>query len=232
MSASNSGLDCFRGKPIVHPITGENGPIEIGFRPVTGRRLFELRGLVGPVAVAIAAFFPDSKNDISVETVQTVADGTILNERTGKMDPLFNSKTVANAIDPSLAKHRDQQRASAIESIISTIFDDKNKKIIHEMILESARDFFKLQPIPPTAEVLANELELPVFIEFCIGVLKANQGVLGPLGGMMKGRMDEVIAKIGLATAQASPEKVATSETAAPPSPTPQPSIRLAGQGG
>jgi hypothetical protein len=180
-------------------ITHKVGDQEVRFWPVSVKLLLELRGLIQPLSNSIAILTASNPSD----TGQTFREvGSPYTDEEGKLVSVAgrlvrDTETVAEAIDPKLAMHRDKQRADAISSLLSAATDQANAESIGKIIIDSVRrgDFFDSVP---TASEFMDEMTPETLIGLLTGVAKANKGVFGPLAGRFENLKDGVLGRINL----------------------------------
>lgn len=156
------------------------------FYPVSVGMLFKLKRVGASLVDALALFFANTNNDLKTrENIITDKDGNIQRE------------TTIEQLSFEMAQYRDNQKQIAWKKAFEAIFDEGNKAVIGELIMDCLREVFPRDPLsgvfregsPQPAEFM-NEMPAVMLVDFILGVAKANRDVLGPLGQTVKSHLD------------------------------------------
>jgi hypothetical protein len=177
-------LGALRKKATPHTIMGT----EFHFYPVRVARVVsgEMKMLIEPITRAASVMFDNSARDVQI--TEEVTSDVVVRQ--------------SNAISPELAQFRAKRRDKAIDEAMSILLRDETRYAIGRLILDSLRDDHPNKN-PSDEEVAefvdAPEMDIPVFIEFIKGFLKANTAMFGDLGnslrGIVKQKMEEVLQR-------------------------------------
>lgn len=177
------------------------GGTEFNFYPNRMSLLNEARDLSTPVAKAISVLFADESND-NGSSVKRQNDADF-----------YVEDITTDPISVEMAKHRQNERGQAIETIMSTLADSRALILLGRLFMDSLRDEFEYKKERPASEVEAwlygeesndpdayTGLDMPVLIEMFGGWMKANAKVFGAAGekmvGLVKGRLEQVTAQV------------------------------------
>lgn len=174
--------------PITHEVNGE----ELEFYPLGMRMLFKLRNLAKPLAEALTVLFENHDGDRSAQVLSSGDGGT---------------QHSTNAVAPELAAQRTRDRERAIGRVVEVFCDQKNGEILAEVVLDSLRDRDEKKVKKAEVEEFLDLVAVPIFIQYVLGVGKANVEVFGPVGEKMALAAQGVLAKVG--------EKAGSEETQA-----------------
>lgn len=127
------------------------------------------------------------------------------------------SKTTTEAITAELAETRARQREEAVQVAVETVLADHNRLAVARMISDSLRDDFprgKDKPKDDELRAWMDDLDLPVFFQFLMGMLKANKRVFGDLGkGLgpaLQKQVDDALKRAGAASQDDESEQSST----------------------
>ena len=155
---------------VEYEVDGKN----IMFYPVSTGTLFEIKIIGKPLAKALAVLFDDKGRDFgSVNRNFHTADGKHL-----------DSEVIIEPVSVEVASLRIKQRENSVESLIDALLDDKAKKVVGKLIVESMRDEWDGVDPPPPIEFM-NQVPGTALVPLLTGVAIANKGVLGPLAGTL-----------------------------------------------
>ena len=157
---------------IEHEVIGQ----QIMFYPVSLGTLFEIKVIGAPLAKALAVLFDDNGRDYgTVSRNFHTADGQHM-----------DSELIVEPRTVEMATLRVKQRSESIEALTDALLDDKAKKAVGKIIVESMKDHFDKDQVPPPIEFM-NQIPATSIVDFLTGVAKANKGVLGPLADSLTG---------------------------------------------
>lgn len=191
------------GEPtyIEHTVGSGDKAKAMKFYPVSVGAMFKLRDLLSPLGKAIATLTADTSKD-GGRIIRDIGEPFMFNgkpytiEGPDKTKNLVrDAETIFEAITPSLAQLRDEQKSAAIQGLINAIMEEKNAMTVSEIIMDSLR--LRGTNKPPAQEFLT-EIPFPVFCDFLVGVAKANKGVFEPMGKMMAPALDRIKANAAL----------------------------------
>lgn len=94
-------------------------------------------------------------------------------------------KTRLDPINPELARIRADQREAAVAGAVEALLADKHRLALGELLMDSLRDDFPRGAKARSAsdiQEFVDEMEIPVFVEFLLGLAQANAKVFGDLG--------------------------------------------------
>jgi len=151
-------------------ITKDIGGKFITFYPLPIGMLMRLKNTCKEAAPFMAMCFTDTAKDVKVDStssVKTEGEGVY---------PVTN--TVTEALSPSLATFRFQQKERGIASLIETLFSEGTKDLLADIIIYSAPETFTKDD----KELLLEGTPLPIFIEMGAAILEANKGAFAGLG--------------------------------------------------
>lgn len=158
------------------------GEREYEFYPISVGLMLKLRTLLGPIGKAIGVLTsggPTDTGSIYREFGDPIKDeqGQVyrIKRKDGSEVLVRDSENIAEAISPELAMARSAERASAIESILNALFSDAAQESLAQMILDS------LKERDTSVSQFLKNCPAPMYIEFVLGMCKANKGVFGPL---------------------------------------------------
>ena len=178
-------LDKFR---LLCPATVEEtiGENSFTFYQCSPRMLATTAHLVAHLAGGVSVLFSDKNGDTGT-TIQDYRD-----PETGEE----GQTTMINAIDPQLANDRAERRSQAIKSLVTGLLQDDHRKALLGMIANSLRDDFPRKDKSAIAEGIdmLDEMDLGHFLQFFMGMMKANAGVFGELGKTVVDRMQKATA--------------------------------------
>jgi hypothetical protein len=149
---------------------------EFNFYPVRIARVVsgEMKTLIEPITRAASVLFDNSANDVQI-TEEVTPDGTVARQH--------------NAISPELAQFRSKRRDKAINDAMSILLRDETRYALGRLIMDSLRDDHPNKN-PSEEEVAefvdADQMDIPVFIEFIKGFLNANTAMFGDLGNSIR----------------------------------------------
>lgn len=202
----------FRDKrSIKHQVNGQ----EFRFYPNRVGLLTEARDLAEPVAKAVNTLFADQSKDIS-SNVKRQHEGDF-----------FLEDIQTKAIDIDMARHRQEERAEAISTILGTLADTRSLILLGRLFMDSLRDEFPYQRERSAAEVEEflygddeeyEGLDAPMLVEMFQGWMKANATTFGDTGESLVGL---VRAKIEGLAIDSEPDSEMTNPTSGEPSKTP-----------
>ena len=175
---------------IEHEVMGQ----KIMFYPVSLGTLFEIKVIGAPLAKALAVLFDEKGRDYG--TVQR----NFHQPNSEQSDERMDNELIVEARTPEMATLRANQRQESIEGLLEALLNDKAKKAVGKIIVESMRDHFDKDQVPPGIEFI-NEIPAPSIVDFLTGVAYSNKGVLGPLADQLmglwakaKGKMDQALS--------------------------------------
>ena len=157
---------------VEHDVGGQ----AIMFYPVSLGTLFEIKVIGAPLAKALSVLFDDKGRDY----------GTVSRNFHTPDGQNMDSEIIVEARTPEMATLRAKQRQESIEKLMEALLNDKAKKAVGKIIIESMKDKFDQGQVPPALEFM-NEIPATSIVEFLTGVAKANKGVLGPLAESLTG---------------------------------------------
>lgn len=166
----------FIESPVVEHRVGDR---TVGFRPISVQTLFKLRRIAKPFAKALPVLLDGGKNDVKSEIRDFPGEGAV---------------SIVEAIDPKLAQIRHDQRERAWQSLFEEGLHDETLAVLGEIVLKSCgRSLFgENERDWPTPQAFMAEPQVAAcFGDLIAGTLKANKGVLGPLGRSL----DDLAAK-------------------------------------
>jgi len=168
-----------------HPVEFSGGHT-IRFYPISVQKVFQLKKLAGPIGKAIASFTASTDSDVSSETQRFPG------EDGGEVMKI-------SSIDPELAKHRSAERQQAVTNLVDALLDKENAAIIGSIAIDSMREIFprgdKSNPSP--GEFLDSAAgDIPNLVKILGGVMEANKGAFGPLGGRVEEAMASISARV------------------------------------
>lgn len=165
---------------IEHEVLGETRR----FYPARLKTAFKLKSVGRPLARAFSTLFSDTSAD----------NGKIYKDMRGE-DGTMGSETVIEPMSIEMARMRHEQRAQAIEDMIHQFTDDKNARLVAEIILDSLRDEYTWKQSEAnenrvlideaSISQIVDELDLSAFMDLLKGVALANKEVFGPMGEKM-----------------------------------------------
>lgn len=154
------------------------------FYPARLKTAFKLKSVGRPLARAFSTLFSDTSAD----------NGKIYKDMRGE-DGTMGSETVIEPMSIEMARMRHEQRAQAIEDMIHQFTDDKNARLVAEIILDSLRDEYTWKQSEvnenrvlideASISQIVDELDLSAFMDLLKGVALANKEVFGPMGEKM-----------------------------------------------
>lgn len=178
-------MGALRKKATPHTIQG----VEFNFYPVRVARVVsgEMKTLVEPITRAASVMFDSSARDVQI-TEEVTPDGMVVRQH--------------NAISPELAQFRAKRRDKVIDEAMGILLRDETRYALGRLIMDSLRDDHPNKN-PSEEEVAefvdADAMDIPVFIEFIKGFLKANTAMFGDLGnslrGIVKQKMEEALQR-------------------------------------
>lgn len=188
MSNTWKKLLTFRGKRHVeHEVGGQ----ELNFYPNKMALLEQARDLSGPVAKAINTLMTDTSRD-SKSMVKRLSgtdpDGAI---DADEPEILEMQEITTDAISTQMAEFRLNQRNEAIETLLTTIADQRNRILLGAMFMDSLRDLFPYHQNRPTSEIEEflygdgeeyEGLDIPQLCDMLVGWMKANSKTFGSMG--------------------------------------------------
>lgn len=153
----------------------------VTFYEISAGKIFDLKNLAGPIGRTIDAF-QRNQNNISSKTSRY---GEVGEDPGGEVIELM-------AIDPKLEDQQAKRRQHAITELVDTLTDDKNIRTVGEIIMDSMKDIFPRgdSENPPGSEFIKS-MPLPVLAQMVSGVIEANKGVFGPLGGRIVSQIED-----------------------------------------
>ena len=171
-------------------INGES----ITFYPVSVGKLFELRAVAQPLAGALMTLMSDTSNDSGVHRL-TNEDGS------------FEESIMAPT--PELTETRHKHQTVALAEMTEALTSPANLGIVGGILIDSLHDIFPSdgEGNPSGSEFISslNAPDLPAFIK---GLLQANKGALGELGGKTGGLLEAVIGKVKARAEEATNKEV------------------------
>jgi hypothetical protein len=187
------------------PIRHRVGTEDELFVPVSVRTALTLRSVAGSLGKALSVIFGSHDSDCGIVTNQIVPDGEVKVD--GDQKPLMHFTRTITAIDPELAKFREESRGAAVKEALEALLDDKNALALATIVIECMRGRYPRKEARPTPEEFLEQTQLPEFIQMLSGVMQANTGVLGPLGAAVAAKVKAAVAS---ATATEQPTETAT----------------------
>lgn len=146
------------------------GTHEVLFYPISVSMLFQLKPIAKPLLAALSDLFTAHEKLVGLtQRDMRDKDGSGLVE------------TIETAMSPEMAEYAADRQRRAVEELVEKLLDEKNKLVLANLIIDSARDFFEGETIDiATRQEFINGLDLPVAVEFVIGIAKANKKVFNP----------------------------------------------------
>lgn len=176
-------------------VTSKVGDLDIDFYPVSVGMMLRLKGMIGPIAKAIATLTSSNSKDTGSVSKEDGApyvleDGTPMTQMVGNtMQMVRDVETSIKPIDPSLARFRSEERTGAINELMVAFGDERNVGVIGDICQDSMQ-------VPEANRVdgakFMETVEAPDFYDIVAGVAKANKGVFGPLADMMGPGLDRL----------------------------------------
>lgn len=177
------------------------------FYPVSVGMAFRLKTLAEPLGLALASVFKtDTKNDVGRKEI---------------ISPTDSGPAMQTTIDPvslPLAQFRAAQTSGAVADFMRAIAGEDTQRMLADLIMDSMRDYEKI-----SVDDFLKITPLDAIPEQVAGVVKANQGVFGPLAqrlstafGDVKNKVVEHLtnkAKASVAEVLAKAETVAQSDS-------------------
>ena len=177
---------------------------EFRFYPNRMSLLTEARDLSEPIAKAINTLFADQSRD-SGSNVKRTHEGEF-----------FMEDITTEPLDIAVAKHRVDERAAAITTILGTLGDPMSLMPLGKLFMDSLRDDFPYAKERDPAlvdEFLYGSddddseytgLDAPVLIEMLQGWMKANATTFGESGeslvGLVKAKIEGIVTEQASAT--------------------------------
>lgn len=155
--------------------------------------VFRLKGIARPMAKALTALFENQDKDFGHAERQVQSDQRIKTED-GQEVPTVDREVIVEPISMDLAQLRYKQRQQAVEEIVDALTDAENRAVIGEIIMDCLAEKFpreKRRDNPP-GDVFLNTVPLDAIPDLIMGVAKANEGVLGPLGSKLARLKDQI----------------------------------------
>lgn len=171
-------LSCFTPKYASMRI----GEDDVHFYAISPRMLFKLRAMASPIAKAVSTLLGSKATDSGSKVIET-PDGRQI-------------ETMPISLE--LAQMRSREQADAVAEIINAITDTENARVVAEVVMDSLAEVFQKTDKaswPPVDEFLGT-VPLPTFGMMILGVVKANQEVLGPLAGQVTAAVGAAVAKV------------------------------------
>jgi len=186
----------FRDKrSIKHTVNGQ----EFRFYPNRMALLTEARDLSEPIAKAINALFADQSRD-SGSNVKRTHEGEF-----------FMEDITTEPLDIGMAKHRVEERAQAISTIMGTLADARALMLLGKLFMDSLRDDFPYAKERDPREVDEflygsddegsdyTGLDAPVLVEMLQGWMKANATTFGDSGeslvGLVRTKIEGIVSE-------------------------------------
>lgn len=172
----------FRSRESVeHEVNG----VKVRFYPNRMRLLPELTELSVPVAKALAELLDPSRSDAAM-TEKTMTQG----------DTLIRETTVAAAA-PEILKARSASRDAAIEALLSSLGDARNRLRLGRLLMDSMADVFPFAAERSPADVEeflyggkdVEGIDLPILTELITGWIKANAKQFSKVGEILPVRL-------------------------------------------
>lgn len=158
-------------------ITHTVGDRDYNFYPPTYYRMAKFRGLATDIATSVQKLLHRYEDEAGVHHVQTNGSTEII--RMPKSEPL--------------SMHHAREKQKAMTSLLETLLDEPNMIECCGLILSCLRDENDGDPFKPDQiKAFAQEVTLPDFVQFMVGVAKASQGLFGSFG---KGVQGSVVRK-------------------------------------
>jgi len=179
------------GNSVSVNINGE----DVTFHEISAGKIFKLKGLASPLGKLVDTFRRNEANVSSKSSKYAGQDG----EPGGEIMEIM-------AIDPKLEEQQSKRRQYAIQEFIEALTDSQNIGALGEIIMDSMKDIFPRgdRDNPPGSEFIQN-VPLPVLGQMIGGVIRANEGVLGPLGKTVRERLDQKLRDATLAEEDQTP---------------------------
>lgn len=186
----------FRDKrSIKHEVNGQ----EFRFFPNRMALLTEARDLAEPIAKAINTLFADQSRDAG-SAVKRTHEGEF-----------FMEDITTKPLDIEMAKHRVDERAEAIKTIMGTLADARALMLLGKLFMDSLREDFpysKDRNPKDVDEFLYGDdeedseytgLDAPVLVELFQGWMKANATTFGTSGeslvGLVKTKIEGIVSE-------------------------------------
>lgn len=177
--------------------------------------LQDLAEISRPIAKALSALFAETRGDAGVIT-ERIKDGTATGE-----------KTTVQPISAELAKQRASERHGAIDALIESIGDDRNRLLLGRLLMDSLREEFPYVREREPKEIeewLDGDgkeypgIELPMLVELIQGWIKANSKVFGNVGEQVAALVKERIGGFQSGSQSENPSPTVGSDSKTPSS--------------
>lgn len=142
------------------------------FHPVSVLHAFKLKTIAKPIAGALATFFAGWSEANVGKTIREFGSGTVDEGR----------EAITTAIDPALAKLRQEQQDAALEKLVAALTDEKVLEIVGALITDSLRDAPDWSIAPSESTKRMRSMDVLTLSGYLTGLAKANARVFGPLG--------------------------------------------------
>jgi hypothetical protein len=149
--------------------------------------MFDMRDVAKPLLKALTGLFGGVGQENGVTKTRKdhrLADGTSGVEQVEEL----------KGIDSKLAEVKLIDRDKSIHELIDAFADPKNRRVVAKALLDSMR----VRPLDDKAvDAFLKDADAKVFVEIATGALKANAGVLGPLGARLLGQIQAKVEAVG-----------------------------------
>lgn len=182
---------------VEHEVNGNT----LRFYPNRIGLLTELAEISKPIAHALATLFSDNQDRSS--STENHKEG-VKKDKAGVETAAYQvEKITVNAVSPETADHRKRTRDAAIDELIDSLTNERNKILFGRLLMDSLREEFGYKKDRPVVEVehfLEGDgeqyegLDAPMMAQLVGGWLKANAKVFGSTGekmaGLVRGKLE------------------------------------------
>lgn len=166
------------------------------FYPMSVGMLAKLRVVAQPLVKALTKLFNQEAAD-RTRIERAVTSDQVIKTFNEKNEPIEvtgqDTEVIIEAVDPKLAKLRSEEKDRAMNDLVSSLLDENNLHVLADLVMDSLRDVFG-QDKPPALEFV-QQTPLPLMVEMLKGVVAANAGVVGPVGGKIKAAIEGALDK-------------------------------------
>jgi len=179
-------------------ITGDevNGET-LKFYPASLQTAFQVKDILRPLVSGIAQILTDASGDRGHTSTKQ-----------GEFEQIE-----VNPISVEVAQFRAREKEKAILDFLDAFTDKKSTMVLGRIIMDSLRDDYPRRFEVRDVEVFIDKLDIETFSQFLVGVVKANRGIFGPFGDVVKSamgrlhekfRVEEIVQTTGDISAQSS----------------------------
>lgn len=144
----------------------------------------QLKGFLKPLFRGLAELSATYDTDISKESVDTSEGGS------------RQLRTTLTAIEPALAKQRQQQRQALIDSLVEDLTSPAAMLALGRLCLDALRDDFPGKPNDQQIRQFVDDADMPTLVVMLKAVAEANKEVFGPLTDRAKTAIDALRSKV------------------------------------